>query len=281
MNLGIDALEETSVHYYIPPPASRRDILYYPLSAGRFFCKPNYHTQRSLYSSFLLIVMLSGSLYFRTLSARGTARAGQVLLLNCYGPHSYGAQGKCAFAFIHFDGAQSKAICAEIERGCGCLFSASHVERLHEAIGGVMDAMREKNRINEVRTSAMIYNILMHLLEADGESGGGTSGNATVDHAVRFIEEHLADKLTVEMIAENAGYSASYFSSVFQRETGMSPYRFLIRARIERAQQLLQTTGASIQDIAFKTGFGSVANFSYAFRKEAGVSPHEFRKRPL
>ena len=76
-----EAYEEQSVHYYIPPPAERREFLYYPVSAGYFVCKPNYHVQRNSFYSYLLIVMREGSLDYQTMHARGTAHAGQVLLL--------------------------------------------------------------------------------------------------------------------------------------------------------------------------------------------------------
>ena len=84
----------------------------------------------------------------------------------------------------------------------------------------------------------------------------------------------------MEEIAADAGYSASYFSHVFNRETGMSPYRFVVKSRVDSAMQLLQTTQLPIQDIAFQVGFNSVANFCYAFRREKGMSPHECRKKP-
>ena len=58
----------------------------------------------------------------------------------------------------------------------------------------------------------------------------------------------------------------------------MSPYQFVVKSRIERAAQLLETTRIPIQDIAFQTGFNSVANFCYAFRKSHGISPQQYRQ---
>ena len=281
LKLSPDILEDGSVHYYIPPPAQRREILYYPISAGHFECEPSYRVERSSYNSYLLVVMLSGSLSFHTLQTRGTARAGQILLLDCNGPHGYAAQGNCAFTFMHFNGAQSRAICEEINHTCGCLFSPPEVSSLDQAIHGMMSVMQEKHRINEVQTSAMLYGILMQLLESSGEAGRGTGVNTVVDRAVRYIQDHLSEAISVDRMAELSGYSASYFTSLFTKETGMSPHKFLLKSRMERAQQLLQTTDVAVQDIAFQTGFNSAANFCYAFRRETGLSPSDFRKRPM
>ena len=281
MQLDPAYFEPSSVHYFVPQPTGRENLLYYPVSVGYFDCKPSYGVQRNLFSSYLLIVMLTGSLSWQTRRNRGIARAGQVLLLDCNDPHSYAAQGKCSFTFVHYAGAQSREIYEEIERTAGNLLQLPDPNTLHEGIGEMLSAMRSDRRLNEGSTSSMIYGMLMKLLEHSGASGAGALGNPVVDRAISYIQEHLTDKLSVEDIAASAGYSASYFSHMFASETGMSPYQFVVRSRVEHAQQLLKTTRLTVQDIAFQCGFNSAANFCYTFRHLTGISPHEYRKRPL
>ena len=220
-------------------------------------------------------------LNYQTHKQSGTISVGQALLLDCNLPHSYQAQGRCSFTFIHFDGAQSKAICDEITRSCGNAIRLTDSTRMHELVGEVLRYMKDDRRVNEAQTSAMLYSILMVLLEASGVSGAGNTGNSIVDQAVEYIQSHLAENLTVEGLAAYAGYSPSYFSHMFSRETGISPYRFVVKSRMDSAMQLLQTTRLSIQEIAFQVGFNSVANFCYAVRKEKGHSPHECRKKSV
>lgn len=281
MWLDPNVLESSSVHYFIPAPEKRRSILYYPISTGYFDCKPTYHIERTNFNSYLLLLMLSGSLSFQTRHSHGIARPGQALLIDCNAPHQYAAQGKCAFCFVHFDGSQSAEIYDEIVQQCGNLVRLQNSVRLQEAIGELMDVMRNDRRVKESQSSLMLYSILMELLESSGVGGAGMVGNKVVDYAIEYIQSHLTEKLTVETIAANAGYSASYFSQLFQQETGMSPYQFVVKNRVERAQQLLQTTRLSVQDIAFQTGFNSVANFCYAFKRITGITPHEHRRRGL
>ena len=281
MYIDYNMVEKTSEHYFIPLPDSLRNILYYPVSAGYFDCKPNYRLQRNSFYSYLLLVMLTGSLSYQTRLSRGTARAGQVLLLDCNAPHAYAAQGKCSFTFLHFAGAQSQALYDEIVHNVGNLIPMASPNELHESIGELLFAMRSDHRLNEAETSALIYSMLMKLLEHSGASGAGSSGTPVVDRAIGYIQSHLTDKLSVEEIAANAGYSASYFSHLFAEETGLSPYQFVVKSRIEHAQQLLKTTRQTVQEIAFQCGFNSAANFCYTFRKLVGTSPHEYRRRPL
>jgi len=281
MQLDPQYYEASSEHYYVPQPIGRESLLYYPVSVGYFDCKPSYGLQRNVFSSYLLLVMLTGSLSYQTRLSRGTARAGQVLLLDCNAPHAYAAQGKCSFTFLHFAGAQSQSLYDEIVRNVGNLIPMASPNELHESIGELLFAMRSDHRLNEAETSALIYSMLMKLLEHSGASGAGSSGNPVVDRAIGYIQSHLTDKLSVEEIAANAGYSASYFSHLFAEETGLSPYQFVVKSRIEHAQQLLKTTRQTVQEIAFQCGFNSAANFCYTFRRLVGTSPHEYRRRPL
>lgn len=281
MKLNPETLEDTSVHYYIPAPKELQNVLYYPISIGYFDCKPNYAVHRNIHNSYLLIVMMAGALNYQTRRQRGTIRVGQALLLDCNLPHSYQAQGKCSFTFIHFDGAQSRDIFEHINRSSGSVIRLTDSTRMHELVGELLGYMRDDRRVNESQTSAMLYGILMVLMQASGVSGEGAIGNSIVDQAIDYIQSHLAENLTVETIAANAGYSPSYFSHVFHKETGVSPYHFVVKSRMDYAMQLLQTTRLSVQDIAFQVGFNSTANFCYAFRKEKGMSPHEYRQKRM
>jgi len=281
VQLHPDHLEETSVIYYIPGPPVLQSLLYYPMCVGYFDCKPTYALHRNTYKSYLMIVMLTGSLAYQTRHSRGVARAGQVLLIDCNAPHSYAAQGKCSFTFVHYDGAQSRELYEEILRRSGGLVKPLSPNDIHEGIGEMLSRMRQERRLNEGQTSALLHSILMQLLEASGAAGSGTVGNSLVDRAIAYIQEHLTDKLSVETIAAHVGYSTGYFSHLFTEETGMSPYQFVVRSRVEHAQQLLQTTQLSVQDVAFQSGFNSAANFCYTFRRFTGESPHEYRRRPM
>ena len=177
-------LDKTSVDFFFPTPANHRDLLYYPVSAGFYECLPSYSVQRNTFSSYLLIVMLSGSLSFQTRKTRGIARPGQALLLDCNSPHYYGAQNRCSFTFVHFDGAQSREIYDLIERRIGNLVHVQDVNLLHETIGEMINIMRYERVVNEAQCSSMVYTLLMQLLQSSGSAQNAASGNTMVDRAI-------------------------------------------------------------------------------------------------
>lgn len=103
--------------------------------------------------------------------------------------------------------------------------------------------------------------------------------SALVRQAVAHMREHYDEEITREGIAEALGVSANYFSRVFRRELGLSPWQYLARLRIMRARTLLADTDMSVTDIATAVGYSSAAYFSRAFRKEVGRSPLDYRKQ--
>jgi transcriptional regulator GlxA family with amidase domain len=92
-----------------------------------------------------------------------------------------------------------------------------------------------------------------------------------------WIAEHLDADLGVE--AERAHMSARNFARAFKREVGITPAAYVERARVERAQQLLQGSGGTLQEVALSCGFGSEDRMRRAFQRRLGVGPAGYRDR--
>ena len=78
--------------------------------------------------------------------------------------------------------------------------------------------------------------------------------------------------------AKAVSLSPSYFSRLFRAASGLSPYEYLLGVRLEKAKEMLLETQAPVSEVAYRTGFGSDANFIAFFRKETGLSPLKFRR---
>jgi AraC family transcriptional regulator len=93
-----------------------------------------------------------------------------------------------------------------------------------------------------------------------------------------LIESRLDADLTLQELAAEIGYSRSHFLRMFRATTGMTPHRYVLKRRVERARQLLEHEEPSVAEIAFSCGFSSQAHLTLAFRKEFGITPAEYRR---
>ncbi len=104
-----------------------------------------------------------------------------------------------------------------------------------------------------------------------------TLGSVGLAATLRWIDEHSHDYMTVSRMAENAGVSTRTLNRRFADELGTTPSGWLSRARVRRAQQLLETTDWSIDRIASASGLGSAPNLRTHFKTLVGTSPTRYR----
>jgi AraC family transcriptional regulator len=96
--------------------------------------------------------------------------------------------------------------------------------------------------------------------------------------AVAYIEEHLAEPISLEALARLAGLSACYFCRAFRQSLGMPPQRYQLSQRIERAKTLLAKRAASVTDVSLTVGYNDTSAFCTAFRRLTGLTPSAYRR---
>ena len=99
-----------------------------------------------------------------------------------------------------------------------------------------------------------------------------------VSSAIRYVDLHFAEQLTIEAAAKMALLSQSYFSYLFKTITGKTFVEYLHALRVNAAMELLGTTEDQIIDISMKVGFRSVNHFNRTFKELAGISPRQYRE---
>lgn len=93
-----------------------------------------------------------------------------------------------------------------------------------------------------------------------------------------FIQEHFAEKLTLEDIADSAAVSTRECLRCFRDSIHQSPMEYLIDYRVQTAKKLLETTDLSITDIALRCGFNSNSYFTKIYHRSLGKTPNAYRK---
>jgi transcriptional regulator GlxA family with amidase domain len=88
---------------------------------------------------------------------------------------------------------------------------------------------------------------------------------------------HLAEPLTLDVLARNARVSARTFSRRFAEDTGYTPMQWVLRARVDLARELLERSDLTVEQIAHRVGLGTAANLRLHFHRILGTSPTEYR----
>lgn len=105
-----------------------------------------------------------------------------------------------------------------------------------------------------------------------------TAEGSSLVSLLSWLEAHLHEQLTLEEIARRASMSVRSLNRRFREQTGTTPLQWLIRARVRRAQLLLETTVQSVEGIAENVGFGSATALREHFRRIVATSPQAYRQ---
>lgn len=114
----------------------------------------------------------------------------------------------------------------------------------------------------------------MRMAEEDEEQ----SANPIVRSAQKYIGQHLTDNINLSEVAEKAGVSGAYLSTLFSQQLGCGFIDYLNRRRIEYAVQYMKDGTMKIYEVAYRAGFRDEKYFSRVFKKVMGQSPSEYRK---
>lgn len=94
---------------------------------------------------------------------------------------------------------------------------------------------------------------------------------------MKYIEDNIGEKISLESIGNNIGYSTNYISTQFKLHTGLSIRQYILDKRVETAKKYLQE-GRNVSEACSLSGFNDYANFLRSFKKKAKISPGEYRK---
>lgn len=113
-------------------------------------------------------------------------------------------------------------------------------------------------------------------LPGDAGAGGGLPG-ARLRRVTDYIDANLPGSLSLDELSALAHMSRFHFARLFKKSTGVSPHRFVVRRRIDRAQALVEARTLSISAIAASVGFHSLSHFSKTFHRLTGCAPTVYR----
>jgi AraC family transcriptional regulator len=95
-----------------------------------------------------------------------------------------------------------------------------------------------------------------------------------------YIDAHLGDALTIELLATQASYSPTHFARAFKAATRQAPHRYVMQRRLERAQELIRRN-VPLAEVATSLGFTDQSHFTKAFASAFGATPARWSRQRL
>ncbi|MGN1014159.1 MAG: helix-turn-helix domain-containing protein [Butyricicoccus sp.] len=100
----------------------------------------------------------------------------------------------------------------------------------------------------------------------------------TITGITRYLQEHLAEEMSLSVLAEEFHLNPQYISQLFKNEIGVGFLAYLTNIRMEKAKKLLLSTSLSITEVAERSGYGDYRVFTKAFKKTEGITPSQYRR---
>ena len=103
--------------------------------------------------------------------------------------------------------------------------------------------------------------------------------NPVIRRTIDFMNKNLGRKLSLQQISEEAGYSPTYFTTLFKKETNYSPLSYFSHLKIVKACEYLDYTKTKVKEISYQLGYTDPYYFTKDFKKKMGMSPRQYRNR--
>ncbi len=159
------------------------------------------------------------------------------------------------------------------------------LEKLSKALGaaGIGADKLERNEENTMRLALVASLFDMRIPSATCETRRPVLAlpKWRLKRIYDYVDNNLAEQITLADLAAEAGMSRMYFASQFRAATGLRPHDFILRKRIERAQHLLVSTSETLVNVALSVGFQTQAHFTTIFGKIVGDTPYRWRCEQL
>lgn len=254
------------------------DIGYYPKA------KHHFRERKEPINQYVFIYCVDGAGWYQLGKQRYNVSANQYFILPAGIPHAYGADADHPWTiyWIHFKGklapfyAKDASHPVDVKPG---IHSRIHtrINLFEELFNTLKNGYDNENLRYSFSMFHFYLGTLRYLQQYRTANAEEAESTNLVEMGIHYMRENLEKQLNIQELAARLGFSASYFSASFRKQTGHSPLTYFNLLKIQQACQLLDTTDMKINQISYKMGFDDSFYFSRLFTKMMGMSPKEYR----
>ncbi len=273
-------LDPSEIYFLLPSDFASKN-LYCLQHIGIFYCDTKYHVTHPYWESILILFIDSGALEVTYDGETFTAHSDDIVIIDCRKEHSYHAVNNLQFHYFHFTGNSSIAYINLIyELNHGALIHCGQTGMLSSMFTSMLKiAKGQSSTQSEHRISLYLHMLLCELVEKCSDVH--PLANESIEKAVKYMEDHINQNISLDELAEHINLSKFYFNRYFKKHMGLTPHQYFINMRLQNAKRMLVTTSASIEQVAENCGFDNASNFIRLFKQRVGMTPTVFRKIPF
>ena len=212
-------------------------------------------------------------------------QSGQISILPANHPYSVKLRAAGGSVVVSLD--QKWLTCAAAEQGQMGEITPIWVHGVHDALArelvlALRLEMRRGADSNRSYTQSLVSALAAHVVRQYStdslrisEQRGGLSA-PVLRRTIGYVQEHLGEDLSIDLLAAVADLSPCHFARMFKRSIGMTPRAYLLHCRIALAKRLLLRKAGSLADVALQAGFCDQGHMTRAFRDVLGITPAAF-----
>ncbi|MGN7413033.1 helix-turn-helix transcriptional regulator [Paenibacillus sp. SAF-068] len=165
-------------------------------------------------------------------------------------------------------------------------FSHQHFElstgqspRLIELITRLWHVYNQHGGISRFQTEMLFRDVLNETLLCVDHRQNSCESDVLFERVSAYIQEYYDQSLSIASLAEQNNVNRNRLSYVFRKHAGMGPAEYILKYRMDMAEQMLLANDVPVQQIAETVGIADPFYFSRVFKKQYGVSPTEYRQK--
>ncbi|MDD3322232.1 MAG: AraC family transcriptional regulator [Paludibacter sp.] len=257
------------------------DIGYYPKACFHFRKRTSEEALQ-----YILIYCIGGEGWYELNGLKQKIEQDHFFILPKGKAHAYGCNPKNPWTiyWLHFDGEKAGFFSEGLDKSIAVSPQRDSriEERLHlfEEIFASLKNGYSKNNLEYSIVSLFYFLGSFKFLGEYRENISGSNNLSDItDQAIHYMRENIQKTLTLKEISTFVGFSASHFSTLFQKKTGFSPLSYFTQLKIQQACHFLDFTDMKINQIALKIGFEDPYYFSRIFTKTMGISASAYKSK--
>ncbi|MFA7184493.1 MAG: helix-turn-helix domain-containing protein [Victivallales bacterium] len=167
-----------------------------------------------------------------------------------------------------------------VNRKCFLTLEPEQIDHVKQLTGRMTHELREKRIGYQAVCTLTLADLIIFLSRLASKHNLSMHTNKVAE-ALSYMEKNYANHISLGQLSRAAKLSPRNFQQIFKDYLGISPFRHLIKIRLQNARKLLLETDLSIGEIAYAAGFGDSAYFARQFKKVLRTSPSDYRKEAL